>query len=286
MAKPVYPPPPPPLPATQRGGFHGPETRFFMGIRRYLAVLEEGLAPLSKSPTTGLLLALILGATLSFALSFVAQLPAAGLGINVIGVSIAPFTEEIFKGVSILIVALFVWKAIPSRRYGALLGAAAGLGFSISENILYSVQYASLIGQTVEGQLITAEMVTELIVSRWISVPFMHVLWSAFVGIGIFVFIAKRKSSKSSPSWLVLLFPLTGLVNHIVWNAVALGLGSLGAFLLTVLDVLLVFTPFALLFRDFLDGHFNFQKFLAPVQEPTAYKPSTFPPPPPPPPPP
>jgi RsiW-degrading membrane proteinase PrsW (M82 family) len=222
---------------------------------------------------------LVLGATLSFALSFVVQLQAIGVGIAAIAILLAPITEEIFKGLSILIVTLLVWKAIPNRRYGALLGAAAGLGFSLAENILYSAQFAAS-----SGQLPNA---AELIVSRWLGLPFMHVLWSALIGVGIFVFLSQRNASQNTPSWLPLPFLLIGFLAHTVWNIVAVALSAvLGSVLLIiVLNVILVFTPFALLFRDFLGGHFNFQNFLAPQPEPSDYLPATSPPPPPPPPP-
>jgi RsiW-degrading membrane proteinase PrsW (M82 family) len=198
---------------------------------------------------------------------------------------IAPITEEVFKTISMLLAALFIWKTIPNRRHGALLGAASGLGFAIAENILYTISYASAAGQVVNGQVVPEGYVAELLISRWISIPFMHVIWSAFVGIGLFVLLSRGKSSRGAPLWLIALFPSIGLANHILWNlAAALTSSVVSPFVSVVINLLLIFAPFAIIFRDFLGGHFNFQDFLHPAQEPISYPQfSTFPPPPPPP---
>ena len=287
---PIPPPPPPPPPPTKapiKKGLHGPGTKIFQGIRANLASLEGASQVIPNAVLKkGGIIALILGATLTFALSFVAQLatglPSTDAGLLII---IAPITEELFKAISILIAALFIWKTIPSRRHGALLGAASGLGFAIAENILYTISYASAAGQVVNGQVIPEGYVAELLLSRWISIPFMHVLWSAFVGIGLFVLLARGKISRGTPWWMVAIFPLVGLANHILWNLVAaLASGAASPFVSVVITWLLIFVPFAIVFRDFLGGHFNFQDFLHPVPEPSTYQQfTTFPPPPPPP---
>ncbi len=193
-------------------------------------------------------------------------------------VSIYPLFEEAFKGLSMFLVAWLMWKTVPSRRYGALLGAASGLGFAVVENIIFNVQSAGAVGAT-GGQI------AEAIIAMWLSLPFMHVFWSALVGMGIFIIMAQRKVSGTA-SWLVVPFWLLAWVAHMCWNAVALGFQALGAdiILAVALDILIVFIPFALVFRDFLGGHFNFWSFLVPLQEsPSTIPPQTLEPPPPPP---
>src|SRR5208337_3591739 len=138
LAQPESPPPPPPVAPPQgsrKSGFHGPETHWFPSIRAHLAFLEKQLpTSLGKSPRNGLIVALILGASLSIGLSLVFELL---IGVTLVAVAtVDPLLEEIFKGLSILLVALFIWKTVPSRRYGAVLGASAGLGFAIVENII------------------------------------------------------------------------------------------------------------------------------------------------------
>ena len=288
---PIPPPPPPPPPTlsetSTKKGFHGPKTNFFPSVRTNLTRLETARQGVSNAILKkGLIIALILAATLSFALSFVTQIATGIPGTDAaLLVLVAPITEEIFKGLSILIVAFFIWKTIPSRRYGALLGAAAGLGFSIAENVLFTISYTLLGGQVINGQAISGGLIAELIAERWISIPFMHVVWSALVGMGIFVLLSRGKNVRSTPFFLVALFPLLGLCNHILWNLIALASSGLSPFVILIIDVLLIFVPFSILFRDFLGGHFNFQDFLHPVQETMNYPQiSSYPPPPPPPP--
>ena len=261
-------------------GIHGPGTNLFKGLRRYLTQIEQSLqSSIQGKLRISLLVALVLGAVLSFLLAYVVQ-TALGLSGVVLAVVVAPLTEEPLKALSILIVALFMWKTIPSRRYGALLGAAAGCGFSIAENILYSIQFASLSGQQLTtGQIVPPGLMAELIAARWFALPFMHVLWSAIVGVGIFVLIAQLKNRTSSPGWLALPFLFMGVLAHISWNGLSLLLG-IDPFVAILVDILVIFIPFAFLFRDFLGGHFNFWNFLAPVQETVPASPMAGPPPP------
>jgi hypothetical protein len=284
MTEPVYPPPPPqvplePQPAPTKG-FHGPETHIFMGIRTKLTFLEQSIQPsLAQSTRNGLLVALILGASLSIGASLGLELIFSFVGVAGFA-TIFPLFEEFFKGLSIFLVAWFMWKTIPSRRYGALLGASAGFGFAIVENIIFNIQSA---GSGAPGDQVAAS-----IVARWLGLPFMHVIWSAFVGIGIFVLLAQRKVS-GTPGWVAVFIMTFGWVNHMCWNALALAI-PLNVIIVILLNVLIIAVPFGFILRDILGGHFNFFNFLAPVQEPMPavalpMAGPPFPPPPPPPPP-
>src|SRR4030065_631300 len=130
-----YPPPPPssvpPTASRRTKGFHGPATNLFLGIRRQLASVEtSSQLPIGKAPTIGLLCSLIIAATGGLGLSLVVQLPIlAAVGLIPVTVFFAPLTEEPLKALGMLIVLFLLWKLIPNRRYGAALGAAAGLGF-------------------------------------------------------------------------------------------------------------------------------------------------------------
>jgi RsiW-degrading membrane proteinase PrsW (M82 family) len=277
VAQSDFPPPPPPPESAQQKGFHGPETHFLTGIRINLTILERNVNPsLGKSPKMGLIVALVLGASISIGLSLVLELALAAAG-TVGFATIFPLFEEFTKGLSIFIVATFVWKSIPSRRYGALLGASVGLGFAVVENIIFNVQTASANAP--------AGLIAETVLARWIGLPFMHVLWSAFIGMGLFVLLNQRKSGQPTPSWLSAPILLFGWFAHMCWNVIAIGLGGIDIILLVVLNIIIVLVPFALIFRDLLGGHFNFQNFLTPVSEPIPFSTeSPLPPPPPPPP--
>lgn len=197
-----------------------------------------------------------------------------------IGIFFAPLTEEPSKALAMLIVAFVMWRVVPNRRYGAALGAAAGLGFGVAESILYVFQIA------VSNLPEIAAIRGEAIAIRVIVTPFMHPLWSAFVGIGVFALVANRHRTtrlSKSPTSLPMLFLLLGMLNHLVWNSVSLGLSQFG-YLPIVINLLVTFPLFAIVLRDFLGGHFNFQNFFEPLAEPMAAYPAMPPPPPPPPP--
>lgn len=278
----TYPPPPPPStsPTASKGlrGFHGPTTNFFRGIRNQLASMEGGSQlPGGKTPTAGLLVSLIFSATAGLGLTLVIQIPLlAALGLVPVTIFFAPLTEEPVKALGMLIVFFFMWKTIPNRRYGAALGAASGLGFGVAESILYIAQLAA--AGSAEGVFI-----------RVVVTPLMHPLWSAFVGIGVFALFSGRSAqpdAKKSSSWLLpLLFIGLAMLTHFIWNTLSLGLSFAGlGYFATVPDIIVIFPIFALILRDFLGGHFNFQNFFeSPSASSTVFP--VFPPPPPPPPP-
>jgi hypothetical protein len=98
---------------------------------------------------------------------------------------------------------------------------------------------------------------------------------------GLFALVSGKTAAMGSQNrsgFLMQVFFLAGLANHIFWNSFAVGLGFLGF----LLDVFLIFPLFTIVLRDFLGGHFNFQNFLEPLETPLAY-PEVPPPPPPPP---
>lgn len=270
----TYPLPPPPPEAVLKGGLHGPRTNFFPKVRMRLSLLEQ-FVPLkgNKGPSLGLLIAFIISATLGLVIAFLLQIALTPIGMDVLTVLIAPLTEEPVKAIGMFVVVFFVWKVIPNRRYGAALGAASGFGFGVAESILYIYNMA------------LANYPAEYMVVRIIVTPFMHPLWSAFVGIGVFAFVSRKLKSVGSSLTLPLMFLLLGIINHIIWNGVSVGLSSLG-YLPTIVNLFLIFPVFSIILRDFLGGHFNFQNFFQTLLEPyPQYLMETPTPPPPPPPP-
>jgi len=266
-------PPPPPATAVPLAGFHGPGTNFFRSLRVRLSSLEgRSLSSIQVNLKGGLLVSLVLAAVVGFLLSYFVQLALIPVGTIPLIAVFAPLTEEPFKAVGMLIVAFFLWKVIPNRRYGAALGAAAGLGFAVAEDILYFSQFSA------------AGAGADAYVVRFLLLPFMHPTWSAFVGIGVFVFVAERSQTGKVEWRLPLMFLSLGMLNHMIWNSIAillspeLGYGSI------IVDVFVTFPMFALILRDFLGGHFNFQNFLEPVPDTAQQFFPVGPPPPPPPP--
>ena len=218
----------------------------------------------------GLGVALITAAVVGLIVSLLIQLAlTAVVGEQVLMVLVAPLSEEPAKAIGIVAVVLFMWKIVPNRRYGAALGAAAGLGFGVAESILYIY---GIIANNLPG---------ELVVVRLLVTPLMHPLWSAFVGIGVFTLVSK-KSTNAVPYGLSIVFLFIGIVNHIIWNAIALLSGL--EYVAILLNAVVIFPIFAIVLRDFLGGHFNFLNFFEPLPEPYPTYLTISPPPPPPPP--
>ncbi|MEM3731297.1 MAG: PrsW family glutamic-type intramembrane protease [Candidatus Bathyarchaeia archaeon] len=267
---PYFPPPPPP-PALK--GFHAPGTNFFLGVRMWLSLFERQV-PLknNKSPTFGLLIALLVSATLGVLISVLLQTVLLPVGMTVLTVFFAPLTEEPAKAVGMLIVAYFVWKVVPNRRYGAALGAASGLGFGVAESLLY-----------IYGMVATSQP-AELILVRILLTPFMHPIWSAFVGISVFAFVSRKLRPEGFPWAILTMFFFLGVINHVLWNGISLGLAGFG-YLPIGVNVCLTLPIFLIILRDLLGGHFNFQNFFEPLPEPYQPYPIEMPIPPPPPPP-
>ncbi len=279
MAQPPPPPPPPPPDASTPSDFHLPRTNFFPRIRSQLEPLER--PPQFKSemePIMGFLIALISTALLGILFSIAintALLPAFGQSAWLLLVFITPILEEISKAACMLAVAYTIVRMFPNRRYGAAVGAAAGLGFGVCENIIYIA--------TGQAAGITA-------ILRFLVTPIMHPVFSAFVGIGVFVFMAKKSSSKNffeAFLGLPLMFLVLGIINHAVWNGVAIVLPAAGgvfavSFVPTVIDIIIISPIFVFILRDYLGGHFNFKNFFEPLPEPSPYYPTIAPPPPPP----
>ena len=232
--------------------------------------------PGGKTPTTGLLVSLIFSATAGLGLTLIIQIPLlAALGLVPVTILFAPLIEEPVKALGMLIVFFFMWKTIPNRRYGAALGATSGLGFGVAESILYIAQLAA--AGSAEGVFV-----------RVVVTPLMHPLWSAFVGIGVFALFSGRSAQpdikKSSPWLLSLLFVGLAMLTHCIWNTLSLGLSYAGlGYFATVPDIIVIFPIFALILRDFLGGHFNFQNFFESPSASSTVFPVFLPPPPPPP---
>ena len=254
-------PPPPPLPPKRDlGQFHIPGTNIFISIRKQLASLE--VQPNFKSDLElplAFLIAFATGAILGVAFPLAlhsAVSPALGPAASwATGIFVAPFSEEIPKFSCMLVVAYALPRVYPNRRYGAAIGATTGLGFAIMEDVIYAVMGLS---PGLGG------------LARLILTPFGHVLFCAFSGIGVFVFISRIHAGKNffeSLFGLPIMFLAIGMLNHSLFNVIA----TFVPYPISIIVEIFLFPSpmFILILRDFLGGHFNFQHFFEPLPEPS-----------------
>jgi hypothetical protein len=270
------PPPPPedsqnPPPSNLKsvGEIHLPSTNFLPSIRAKLIGLER--PPYFKSelePILGVLVALVLGAFLGLVVALgIDKAILSGIGASrwLLPVLISPVLEEIIKAICMLAVAGFIPRVFPNRRYGVLLGAATGLGFGIFSTTL------ALMGGEVHGFAAFAGLV---------ATPVTQPLYSAFVGIGVFIIMSKMTSGSAflrSLIGLPLIFLMIAILNHIFFNSINYLIpGGIGTFI----GALTICPLFAFWLRDFLGGHFNFNRFLKSSPESASNLETPVPPPP------
>ena len=108
----------------------------------------------------------------------------------------APVTEEIFKGLAILLVFLFFRREFDSTLDGIIYAGVTALGFAATEDVLY--YYSSYSEDGMGGLLF-------LFFLRFFIFGWQHAFFTAFIGIGL----AAARMSKNVLVWI--LAPLLGL---------------------------------------------------------------------------
>lgn len=137
----------------------------------------------------------------------------------------APIVEEIGKAVILLI--FFFWKKdeFDGVVDGIVYASMAGLGFAMTENVLYYGNAAAT-----SGGVLTATVIV-----RGFFAPFSHPLFTSLTGIGLGL---ARQSTNVA---IKVLTPLAGLLMaifmHSIWNASAV-FGGGGVFVLTYIVVM------------------------------------------------
>lgn len=117
-------------------------------------------------------------------------------------VIVAPFAEEIVKGVFLL--RSFKKDYFDNLTDGLVYGGAIGLGFGMTENLLYFTTYDDTLTQWIS-----------IVITRSIFSAVMHAIATATVG----AFLAKAKFSLSRFKFV---YPIVGIsfamLFHAIWN--------------------------------------------------------------------
>ena len=140
------------------------------------------------------------------------------IGENFGAVISAPIVEESAKALILLV--LFLWKKdeFDGIVDGIVYAGMAGLGFAMTENILYY-------GRAVGGG---AGVLTFVFVLRGLAAPFSHPLFTSMTGIGL------GWSRQSNNGFVKLVMPVLGfmlaILLHATWNGTATYGGAAGFF--------------------------------------------------------
>ncbi len=129
----------------------------------------------------------------------------------------APIVEELAKGAVLLILLRMRRRDLDGPIDGIVYGGLVGLGFAMTENVLY---YAGAAAESGVGGLVGTFIV------RGVFSPLLHPLFTAATGIGLGYAAISR--SPAARRLLPLLGLITAMALHAIWNAAAsLGLDYL-----------------------------------------------------------
>ncbi len=156
---------------------------------------------------------------------------------------VAPLTEELAKGLFILLLLLFRRAELDGVLDGIVYAGMVGVGFAFTENILYLA--SAYIGEgDAPGGLSDA---VALFVVRGVFSPFAHPFFTAFTGIGIGIAVTSRRRA------VQVLAPLAGyalaVCAHGIWNAALLlegGSAALASYFLVMVPAFLLMVAFAI----------------------------------------
>jgi len=201
-----------------------------------LLVLIAGIGPMvayalilwwfdryEKEPLGLLLAAFLWGAIPAIVLSLIVELildiPISSLAdpmaANLVGVAVvAPITEEIFKGVALLLLFIFFRREIDGLLDGIVYGGLVGFGFAAVENVFYFAD--TLIESGTVGMAL-------LTFFRAFLFGLNHAMFTGFIGLGLAL-------ASTTSSWVVRMLTLfLGLAAGITAHAIHNGSVMLGA---------------------------------------------------------
>jgi RsiW-degrading membrane proteinase PrsW (M82 family) len=180
------------------------------------AIFVNWLDQHEKEPWWLLALTFLWGGVPAVILALIAQtlldipttwvLESQSLAYEIVGSSLwAPITEEIVKGFGVLLVLLLFRREIDSVLDGIIYGAMAGLGFAVTENVLY---FTSALTEDGWGGWIF------LVLIRTIPFGLNHALFTGLTGAGL----ATASHAKSTVVRLVA--PAAGLFSGMLFHAI------------------------------------------------------------------
>jgi RsiW-degrading membrane proteinase PrsW (M82 family) len=216
-------------------------------------VLVYGLDLYEREPLSLVIGALLWGAFAATSLSILAtqgwalvvlDLFSAETATEWVAALTAPFTEEILKGVGVVLIYLIARREIDDVLDGFVYGAMVGLGFAVIEDVFYFVnQFGGEVGGVLQGFFVRVVA----------SGLYGHVLYTGLFGIGVAYFVSRRApASLGRRLAIAALFILAGMFAHFLWNSPLLnfypeqGLQDAGDYLQVILATTVKGLPFLL----------------------------------------
>ena len=198
---------------------------------------------LEAEPTGQLLFAFGWGAVVATFIALVinsyslAALTRYGGDISTAAVFVAPWVEEVSKGLAVVVILFWRRREFDGIVDGIVYAGLAGLGFAFTENVLY-------LGRSLQENGTAGLAVT--FVLRAVFAPFAHPMFTMATGIGLGV------ASRTRRAWVRVVAPLVGLLVavalHSLWNlsAVAGLRGFVGVYVAVQIPIFVAAVGFAL----------------------------------------
>jgi RsiW-degrading membrane proteinase PrsW (M82 family) len=123
----------------------------------------------------------------------------------------APFTEEITKGVGVILIYLIARREIDDLMDGFVYGALIGLGFTIVEDVFYFVNvFGGDPGGVLQGFFVRVIA----------SGLYGHVLYSGLFGMGVAYIVSRRRDTSAGKRLRVAALLIgVGIFAHFLWNS-------------------------------------------------------------------
>lgn len=132
----------------------------------------------------------------------------------------APLTEEITKGVGVILLYLIARGEMDDLMDGFVYGAMVGLGFTIVEDVFYFVNvFGGDPGGVLQGFFVRVIA----------SGLYGHVLYSGLFGMGVAYFVSRRREASLEKRFGVAALLIgTAILAHFLWNSPVLDLYPTG----------------------------------------------------------
>jgi RsiW-degrading membrane proteinase PrsW (M82 family) len=155
----------------------------------------------------------------------------------------APFTEELSKGLGLLLLIAMAPRLVATAFDGFVLGAFIGLGFQLLEDVQYALGSAgSEFGANPVGNAITT------IALRMALGVAAHILYSAVFCTGLVYFLGRPAEPRRRGRGLLLM--ASAMLLHGLWDSIG-GIAGSRTFLVPVMYVLLIGLALVVVTRAF-----------------------------------
>jgi RsiW-degrading membrane proteinase PrsW (M82 family)/outer membrane biosynthesis protein TonB len=133
----------------------------------------------------------------------------------------APFVEELFKGLAVVLLIAIARKELDDILDGFVWGAMVGIGFLLVEDVFYFVRAFAETGDMMS--------IAQMFMIRILGAgPYSHFLYTGLVGMGLACYVVRTDKTKGTRILIAIGLIAAGVGAHFFWNSPIFS-GILGA---------------------------------------------------------